>query len=259
MTTSLINMESVINFIDNIPVEDFPKSIILFGETGSGRRTVCKYIADRLNNEFREVQNLNDIYDVVTPTLFVIDYSKLKDGCIQSLLKAVEEPPQMCRVAIVSESENTTIATIKNRCIPITIPKYSSSDLLHFTNSELVARFCKTPGMAMSTTEDKINEVMNWCGLIITKMCMASLSNALTLTEKVDTNNDDVSKINIPLFCRIMPVVAEEYYKKRVLTFTQLRVIMGETEELRRDMQNPSYNKRQLFDGYIVVLKGILK
>lgn len=257
--TSLINMESVIKFIDNIPAEDFPKSIILFGETGSGRRTVCKYIAEKLGNELREAKDLNDIYDVVTPTLFVIDYNKLKDGGIQSLLKAVEEPPQMCRIAIISESENTTIATIKNRCIPITIPKYSVSDLLHFTNSEVVAKFCRTPGMAMSVTEDNINEIKNLCDLIITKMCVASLSNALTLTEKFDTNNDDVSKINIPLLCSIMPDVAEGYYKNRVLTFTQLRVIMIETEELRQDIQNPSYNKKQLVDGYIVALKEILK
>lgn len=257
--TSLINMESVINFINNIPAEDFPKSIILFGETGSGRRTVCKYIAEKLDSELREVKDLNDIYEVVTPTLFVIDYNKLRDGGIQSLLKAVEEPPKMCRVAIISESENTTIDTIRNRCVPITIPKYSISDLLHFTDSETVARFCKTPGMAMTVTEDAINNVTECCDMIITKMHLASLSNALTLTDKFDTGNDDGNKINIPLFCRVMPAIAEKYYINKVLTFVQLRVIMSETEELRQDMQNPSYNKKQLFDGYIVALKGILR
>ena len=212
-----------------------------------------------MNNEIREVKNLNDIYEVVSPIMYVIDYNKLRDGDIQALLKAVEEPPKMCKIAIISESKNTTIDTIKNRCIAITMPKYSVSDLLHFTNSEIVATFCKTPGTAMKFTEEKINSVKEWCDLIITKMHMATLSNALTLTDKVDVNFDDDNKISIPLFCRIMPRIAEYFYEKRVLTFTQLRIIMGETEELRRDIQNPSYNKKQLFDGYIVSLKEILK
>lgn len=256
---SLINMDSVLNFINNIPTEEFPNSIILFGGKGSGRKTICKYIADRLGIEMRLTENLSDIYDIVFPTMLVVDYNKLRDGDIQSLLKAVEEPPTMCKVAIISESASTTIDTIKNRCVSITIPKYSVSDLLHFTDSEVVARFCKTPGMAMSVTEDTINSIKNLCDTIISKMHLASLSNALTLTEKFDTNNDDVSKINIPLFCSVMMGVSEEYYKSGVLTFTQLRVIMGETEELRQDIQNPSYNKKQLVDGYIIALKEILR
>lgn len=248
-------MDSVIETVDKLITNGFPKSTILYGEEGSGRKSICKYISDKLNIEMRAVDDLSNVYDFVNQVLLVVQYNKLSESNVQALLKVVEEPPEYCRIVIISESPNTTTNTIRNRCVPVHMPRYTKEELMSFTDSELVASVCKTPGMAMKLTEEYVKSVEDLCSLIISKMSVASLPNALSLSGKFNLEQGEDDKIDIGVYCDVMPLVAKQYYSENLISFFQTRFILIETEELKTNMQNPSYNKKLLFDGYIIALK----
>lgn len=251
-------MDSVVETIDKLITNGFPKSTILYGEEGSGRKSICKYIADRLNIELREVADLSGAYDFVNQTLLMVQYNRLSNSDIQSLLKVLEEPPELCTIVIIAETQHSTISMIRNRCVPINMPKYSPKELMDFTDSELVANCCGTPGLAKKLTEETVKSIMDLCSLIIAKMSVASLSNSLQISDRFNLDAETTDKFDVSVFCRIMPTVVLDYYSSHSISFYQARLIMVETEELGCEIHRPSYNKRQLFDSYIISLKEIL-
>ena len=136
-----IGQKNLINVI-NTSIENnaLPKFIIISGEVGSGRKTIAKYISNKLNCEYVEFGNkIDDIrqlidicYTQTRPIIYCIkDAQDMSINAKNSLLKIAEEPSKYATIIMTTTGENT-LATIRSRGIEFAIEPYSREDLCEY-------------------------------------------------------------------------------------------------------------------------------
>lgn len=99
----MIGQERSLTKIDRMIEIGFPRFSIICGETGSGKKTIAKTIAKKLNAHLIiseiKVDNIREIIDLAykqsEPTLYLIpDTDKMSNAAKNALLKVTEEPPR---------------------------------------------------------------------------------------------------------------------------------------------------------------------
>lgn len=131
----IIGQKKIIDFIDTSSFDSFPRSLMLVGEKGSGRKTICEYISkkfnlimepllpdDVVNMSLTQIikERIDAIYtDTSLPRLYYIDgdfFISRGRGELNSLLKLLEEPLPTIFLVFFCETTANVLPTITNRC-----------------------------------------------------------------------------------------------------------------------------------------------
>lgn len=266
---NIIGQTNIINNINSIKsLGNLPKSIIISGESGSGRHTIYNYICDKFKLEQETItyelslEILNSMYNVSIPKIYLIDLDTLSenkrlDRFQNTLLKFIEEPPEFAWIVIITHTTNILLETVLNRCRILTMQPYSISELhdislehnKNFSDDEL--QLLKTPANVISLSIDDINEIKKLAQNIIDNMHKANISNALSLTHKLVDKS-----INIYLFINIFTELLYKYYICTYNNKYYQALILS--KDLQRNLYVLNINKSLLIDNYILNLKIIL-
>ena len=243
-----------------------PHSIILCGENGSGRKSVCKEFADRFEMEYKfvdskiDVDFVNDLMSSPSLTLVVFDGDKLIERDQNSLLKLIEEPSDNVYCGIITECVDFLLPTIKNRCQVWNMESYTKEQLQSFSqpseSQDLILELAHTPGQVQEYQQQPIQEIYQFAEKVIDNIDKAAIANTLMITERV-AFKDEKDKYDYQLFGKLLLYVS----KNRVLNSQDNKFIQGynlTNQYLQTQRKYPRLDKRELFEHYLVTLwKGM--
>lgn len=127
--------------IINTMLDNFPKFLILVGKQGSGKKTLSKYIANKLNANFAlcgiKVDEIRDVTNTAMTinskaVYCIADADKMKNEAKNAMLKITEEPPINAYFILTVCNEYDLLDTIKSRAMLMHMDKYTIEELKRY-------------------------------------------------------------------------------------------------------------------------------
>ena len=215
-----VGQEALFKTINGWTPQTAPKTILLLGEEGCGKKTVVKYIANRLGLEFIDVcggltpERLIDWQQSPIRRLYQIDLTKLAlDKDQNQFLKFIEEPSPAAYIALIAESEAGILPTVLNRCVKLRFAPYSVENLkkVKAFSNEALYLICRTPGKLKNASEKGLGEMQALCDAIVTKFDKAPYPNALSIVPRINYK-DNYSKFDFCGFLDMLEDTAKKSY-----------------------------------------------
>lgn len=268
----MVGQDNIINRLKSIPINEFPRSILLLGELGSGKHTLTQVISKILGLDIIDISNdfsseiIDNIYQRVEPHIYLIDISKQQASAQMKLLKFIEEPLKNSYTVLISDNKLNVIETLINRCYNIEL-KYSIEALRLFTdgnaNGDLVIRYSTTPGQVIDLLNDssKFNTLCDCIALadnIILNIHRATLPNTLSISNKMAFNKEK-GKLDVDLFMRVMSGRLLEKIIRTEEEGTLLRDIYSYTRDCRYKMILPNVSAKYIFEKWLCDLWKITR
>lgn len=157
----MIGQTHLLNRIEKLVQNGFPRFILLVGEKGSGKKLMSREISNKLGfplvpigvgvDEVREV--ITNSYRNTEPIVYVIpDTDKMSVVAKNALLKITEEPPQKAYFIMTVTNDANTLPTILSRACVLYMDSYNTEELREY----LVGKY---PSHTLST--DDVEFVLN--------------------------------------------------------------------------------------------------
>jgi len=249
---------AILNWLDTQTADSLPRSLALYGEFGSGKHLLTKYISKKFNWEIvnlagRLDQNtLDEIIGQVTPKLYLIEADKLTIKDQSSILKFVEEPLKSAHIVITAEYPDSVLPTIYNRCYPIVLKKYSKDLLLTFVSDNidknLVLKVAATPGQILSYQQFDLDNIDKLAVKFIDKINIASYTNTLSISNKL-AYKDEKDRYNPDVFIRL--ILANLVEKIKESSYNKDVEFIGKTKELLDKLKTKNVSKQYLIEKYL--------
>ena len=141
--TRIVGQSKLLTTINSYSKQTLPKALMLIGTIGCGKHTVARYIAEKFELDYVEIEesvtaaDLDSFTYKTIDTLYVINLNKFSEKQQNSLLKFLEEPSKSVYVLLMAESEVNVLGTILNRCIKYTFEPYTKEQLEQITNTSI--------------------------------------------------------------------------------------------------------------------------
>lgn len=217
-----VGQERLFNIINSYSLKNMPHTILLLGEEGCGKKTVVKYLANKLKLRLIEVNSavesdkLIEFQQSVLKSLFLIDLSKLRLEKEQNqFLKFIEEPSKNNYVILINTSEVGILQTVLNRCVKLRFEPYTVDQLKRIKrfNNEEIYKVCRTPGQLNSVSEQSFIEMNKLCETVVNKIKIASYANTISIATKINYK-EDYNKFDFSAFLNLLEKTAEDTYLK---------------------------------------------
>lgn len=196
----MIGQKGLINRIDKlIEQKIFPQFAIIVGQRGSGKKTLCSELFQKLNvfacfepdNKVETVRNvIIDAYKVGSPACYV--FADVDDMSVQAknaLLKIVEEPPKNAYFIMTVNDISTVLPTILSRATTFYMQPYSKDELLEYgkptVDADIVTDICATPGDIDLLYSMGVDEFYSYVEKVVDNIAYVGTSNVFKLTEKI--------------------------------------------------------------------------
>lgn len=266
----MIGQTSFIKFINNLELNNFPRSILLLGNKGCGKKSLIdniivpklgydiKDLTDRIDQETIEKMYIDPI-----PCIYRFDLRQLTIKEQNMLLKIVEEPPKGSYLIFMEINKSNVIPTLLNRCQIWEFLPYSKTELEIFLENEaqrFILDFCSTPGEVIeyrNISFQTYTEIKSICEKMVSAIATANFANILTISDRIDFKGNDDSKWNIDFFCKILlKVVTDTVLSTPSSCFSLLYI---RTNLLNQALRISNINKQHLFENYLFDIKKIMK
>lgn len=133
----MIGQTKLLEVIDKLVESDFPRFVMLVGKEGSGKKLLCREIANKLKyplvpigtgvDEIREV--ITNSYRNTEPIVYVIpDTDKMSLAGKNALLKITEEPPQKAYFIMTVTDTANTLQTLTSRACVLKMNYYTEDE-----------------------------------------------------------------------------------------------------------------------------------
>ena len=254
------NLEIIEKWINN---KSIPRFIIIEGEEGSGKLTLAKYIANKLNSECAIVGNsINDIREVINSsyminntTCYIIrDGQELSASAKNSLLKIVEEPPNKVYFIMTLNSLSNMLETIKSRATILKMFPYTKEELHQCTKSDLLVQYCDTIGQIKSIEEKDLKLLLEKIDNTIEQLLNKSGVRTLVAVNCIKTKETEDDKFDATLFLNIF--IKRLYEKNIVLPIRCYSYISQCKEQLNRKGVNKKASIETMFIKILRILKN---
>lgn len=245
-------------------IEELPRSIIIEGSKGLGKHTFLDLISKKFNVEILSLDiDLKIDFDrIYKPTICLIDNDKIRQEkqiikFQNTLLKIVEEPPELVWIIILTENSTDLISTIRNRCQIIKLKSYSINELrqvqeiAHKNYPDEILNLLKTPGRIIDMNEQDVIDTWNLTENIIKSLSHATPSNALSIENKFFGDC-----LDLDLFIDFMKANLMKHYINNGVDKYYWAFI--ETRNFSNNLKILNVNKKHLFENYILRLKRFL-
>lgn len=259
--------EKICSRIDNATLDTFPRTLMLVGLRGSGKHMICDYVSKKFNlrlldiTEQLDLETIDEIYNRVEPYLYIIQANSITVKEENVILKFLEEPLKNAFIIMLTENENGLLQTIVNRCQIWHLQNYSKEFLSQFISEdkdvENILNIAKTPGQVVELCNINFTDAIELADKIISKINIASVSNTLTLSNKISFKKDETDKINVALFIDILLNRLVETYK--INNNSALFQAYKLTSELSQLLTVKNLDQKALFEKYLLELRTIMR
>lgn len=237
--------------------------MILVGEKGGGKHSLCKYFSERVHYEIEDITEtvsfelIEEIYTRVFPKIYIIDISCFALNKQNVILKFLEEPLKNAYIILLAPTLNNVLDTVINRCIVLELAPYTVETLEQFVttdkNVDILLTLAKTPWQVMEYQQYDYFGIYQFAYKLLDKIGIANIGNILFNLEGYIAFKDEKDKYNFNIVVKALYAVAMQMAKdnKEFTTKKAFRL----TRQLYLDSQNQSLNKETLFEKYLIDLK----
>lgn len=256
--------EKICNRIDSLTLDLFPRTLMLVGPKGSGKHLLVDYAAKRFNLNVVDIttsldqESIEELYNRVEPYLYIIRANDISVKEENTILKFIEEPLKNSYIILIAETDIGILQTILNRCQIWYLQNYKKEFLKEFltTDNEYILEIATTPGQVKELCNINFSDMLLLVNKIINNIHVASVSNTLTLTNKIKFK-DEKDKFDVRLFVDVLMQRLVEYNRSNNdIRFTSAYYL---TSELKKKLNISNLDYKALFDKYLINLRTIMR
>ena len=245
-------------------IQSLPKTLIFIGPEGCGKHTLTKYLAEKFNLNYKEINEtvsnieLEDYLYSTLDTLYVINLSNFSEKQQNQFLKFIEEPSKSTYVVLIATSECGVLNTILNRCIKYTWEPYSKEEIEQITGTtvnELAFKIFKTPGKLLNLTNTSFQNIISLVDELLKNIDKSLYANSLVISTKLNYK-DFYNKVDVSLFLDAVEYFAFENYKK-MSTERDFKIFMI-TNQFKQYNTKANLLKEALILNYLTTLWEVL-
>lgn len=257
----MIGQTTLQNKLYSFSYSALPQSIMIEGEFGCGKHLLVNEMSEHYGVDVEDLtkklkyEYLSSLFSRSIPYIYFVTGDSLQPKEQNSLLKFLEEPPNVAKVIVLCENKNNLLETIQNRCSIFSFGQYSEEELLNFTADKLVLKYAKTPGQVIELEKNNLTSVEKLCITIIENIGIASIPNTLSLTKKFKFGEEE--GYNIDLFSNILiEKVKDKFIECNDKKYSDAYFIVS---KFCNDLKFPTVNKKKLFESFLINLKKTLR
>lgn len=264
----MIGQKGILNWIDNLDNSKVPHFIIFVGSKGSGKTTLAKYIANKLEATFAisdiKVDSVREVIDTAykarTNVVYCIqDADTMRSEAKNAMLKITEEPPNNAWFVLTVQDDSTLLDTIKSRGTLFEIEPYTESELKEYLYSHYSKVDNESTILKIATTPyevDKLveygNDFVNYVELVVDNIGEVASANAFKSSTKLAIKSDD--GYDLRLFWNTFIQVCLQRIEKDPLHYAEgiCKTVMYPAK-----LQKLGANKQQLYDGWVFDIREV--
>ena len=257
----------------NILKESFktvPKTVLLIGADGSGRRTFAKWLANSIGVDTAEIggsvddvrQLISTAYSVGEPVMYIIPSVEQMSGSAQNaMLKLLEEPPANAYFVMTATQENLVIPTILSRSQVYHMDAYSDDEILDYYRANYdadeglesyIMDLCTCPGEVNLLMLQNVMEFRAYVDKVFRNIAKVSGANSFKIGSEINLA-DDSNKYDLMLFWRAFLHLCSKHYRENSKKYSYgIRVTCKSLSALR----TRGANKQMAFDTWLLDLRS---
>lgn len=257
----IVGQQKICTRIDASTLDNFPRTLLLLGEYGSGKHLIVNYIADKFELEIEDIsdnltlETIDNITHRTSPKIYVINSKKLTIKNENVILKFLEEPLKNSFVVVLCEHKSSIIPTVWNRCQVWELSTYEQDFLTTFTQdkNDYLLRVANTPGKVLEYQHYPLKEMFDLANKIFNSIQKANFANVLTISRFIAFKNEK-DKFDFNLFLDILLEVCKEMYWNTKVTSG----VYWLTNKLNNNKHIFNIDKKSLFEHYLIELKTMV-
>lgn len=262
----IIGQEALIDKINKLTLDTFPRSLLLVGEDGSGKHLMANHIKDHLHLDLIDIsevltyETLSDISLKAEPAIYLIDSSTITIKDQNSILKFIEEPLKNAYIIILCENVTMLLSTVINRCQRWDMSIYSIDILKNFITPDSsinkILTIARTPGRIEILKGYDIDSMLSLANKIVTKIKNANYANMLKILDSLAFANEQ-GKYDPLIFIDFIKLA----FMQEIKIHNDLHLINGYKciEELSTVLTYPNCNKKYQYQYYLSKLWEIMQ
>jgi len=267
----MIGQKNLITGIDNlIHNKRFPRFSIICGVSGSGKKELCRHIAEELDVfwcyepdcKVETVRNaIWDSYKVYSPTMYAFaDADNMSIQAKNSLLKVTEEPPHNAYFIITLENINNMLPTIRSRAIIFNMQDYSVPELLQYAKEKgiekqdypIITDICETPGEVNYVNTVGINKFYDYVKKVFDNIAVVNGANAFKIASNLCLK-ENTTGYDLKLFLKAFKQLCwKQYLQDKKEEY--LNAIKITTDAINK-CNYKSINKQMVFDMWLLSIR----
>lgn len=272
----MVGQEKNIKWVNTAVENDkVPKSIIIIGPKGSGKRTMAKFIAQKLNCVYAQsdikVDAVRQVIDTAYKTTDKVLYcfenaDNMKNAAKNALLKVTEEAPTYAWFVMTLMDDSTLLPTIKSRSFVMNMQPYTAEDK-GLILSSLDTEHKLTPEqrsyfIEMANTPYELQKLceygqdfLDYVEMVADNVSEVESANAFKSGNKLALKNNDEG-YDLSLF---MLAFVQLCIKRITEGKSPIKYASGVpcTNWAYRDSMKLGVNKQQLFDWWVFKLRSV--
>lgn len=272
----MIGQERNIEWLNTAVKNDkVPKSIVIIGPKGSGKRTMAKFIAQKLNCVYApsdiKVDAVRQVVDTAYKTADKVLYcfenaDNMKNAAKNALLKVTEEAPTYAWFVMTLMDDSTLLPTIKSRSFVMNMQPYTAEDK-RLILSSLDTKGKLTPEqqsyfIEMANTPYELQKLfeygqdfLDYVEMVADNISVVESANAFKSGNKLALKSNDEG-YDLSLF---MLAFVQLCIKRITEGKSPIKYASGVpcTNWAYRDSMKLGVNKQQLFDWWVFKLRSI--
>lgn len=220
----MIGQQKLINKIDKLVANGFPRFVLLVGAKGSGKKLISREIANKLSfplvpigigvDEVREV--ITNSYRNVEPIVYILpDTDKMSVAAKNALLKVTEEPPQKAYFILTVTDLSNTLKTLISRACVLQMDNYSEDELRQYLGQKYDISNLSNQDIdflvSCGTVPEEIDVLMsydvtefrNFVEMVSKHLHTVSSANAFKIEQKLALKKDE-EKWDVLLFLQAL-------------------------------------------------------
>lgn len=264
----MIGQETLLADIQNlIDREKYPRFSIFVGQTGSGRKTIAKEVAKKLEANVVQLPDvkvdtiramISEAYKIPYKFLYIIPNAEnMSSAAKNALLKVTEEPPNNAYFVMTVQDENSLLDTIKSRGMIFRMNSYTPNEISEYANVdntrdlEIITSVCEVPGDVDILKKFDIDTFYQYANNVVENIAVTNGSNSFKIGTKINFK-DDAEKYDLRLFWRTFMLICLGRMSENPLMYANGVKI---TSKYLKDLKITGVNRASLFDMWIIDIR----
>lgn len=267
----MIGQTNIIKWVDS-KLDNLPNFIIFVGGKGSGKRTLAKYIAQKLGAHYApcgaKVEDVREAIDsaymIQDKTLYCFENADtMRSEAKNAMLKITEEPPKNARFVMTVEDKSSLLATIISRATVVELDIYTKSELSEYfwtqdysfdktkADCDITCSIASTPYEV-----DKIVEYgkdfLDYVELVMDNIAQVEPANAFKSANKLALKGDE--GYDVKLFWEVFIKFCMDRIHDDTLKYS---IGICETLPYILKVQRLGVNKAQIYDSWVFKIREV--
>lgn len=269
----MIGQKHNLEFIEKLSNDNVPHFIIIVGGKGSGKTTLARTIAEKLNATFSitgiKVDNIREVIETAYTVRDTIVYC-IQDGdtmraeAKNAMLKITEEPPTNAYFILTVTDESTLLATIKSRAMVLNIEPYTEDELKsYFWNNyneggdevETICNIATTPYEVDKLVEYG-SDFLEYVELVLDNIAEVEPANAFKSSCKLALKTDE--GYDLPLFLSTFINLCLSRINDSSATKLNYANAIIVTLATLHESRRVGINKQQVYDRWVFAIREVI-